>query len=107
MQRSWTGEQAQRQAIAAAARVSAPEPVIVTVRRVHHITPEPVIVHKKVYRTVRGEAAGTSTRRGPAPAKTATRKSGSSKPTRTVVAPAPAPARAKAPAPPATTSKTS
>lgn len=109
MQHSWAGEQAQREAAAvtAAARTEAPEPVIVTVRTVRHITPEPVVVHKKVYRTVRGSAPARPTERRSAPAKPAKKTSSSSSVRRTVVAPAPAPARAKAPAPASTTSKTS
>jgi hypothetical protein len=109
MQHRWAGEQVLREAeaVTAAALSPDPEPVIVTVRTERHITPEPVVVHKKVYRTVRGKAPVKAAERRSAPTKPAKKSAGSSTRPRTVVAPAPAPAPAKAPAPAATTSKTS
>lgn len=110
MQHRWAGEQALREAeaVTAAALAKDPEPVIVTVRTVRHITPEPVVVRKKVYRTVRGPAPAPRSNGGKAaaPAKTG-KKSSSTSSRRTAVAPAPAPAPAPAKPRSSTTSKTS
>ena len=114
MQHDWaTDAIGQRAAALAAAPAEAPEPVVVTRTRVRHVTPDPVVVHKKVYRIVPGQAAagaragakaGTSTG-GTTPRAAA--PGGSTRSSRTVVAPAPAPAKARTKAPAATTSKTS
>lgn len=95
-------------AIEAAAAVPSVEPqpvrpVVVTVIEERHVTPEPVVVYRKVYttRTVRKPAAAPK----PAPAK---RRTAPKTASRTVVEPAPsAPRRAAEPAPPARTSRAS
>ncbi len=90
------------------ADVTVPRPVVVTRIEEHHVTPEPVVVHRKVY--VRVPAGQGSTTRAQAPQpRAATRQPArpapASKPSRTVVAPAPAPAAA--PSAPKAKSKTS
>ncbi len=78
-------------------------PVVVTVIEERHVTPEPVVVYRKVYttRTVRKPAAAPK----PAPAK---RRTAPKTASRTVVEPAPsAPRRAAEPAPAARTSRAS
>jgi hypothetical protein len=94
------------------ADLSVPRPVVVTRTKVRRITPDPVVVHKKVFvRVPAGQAVPAQSWSGSAPAPRSTSTSSStttSRPSRTVVAPAPQPA---APAPQApsggTTSKTS
>lgn len=85
--------------------VLVPHPIVITVIEERRVTPEPVVVHRKVYRSV-----GTPTGSQPPPPSRPSPGARSSTPTsnRAVVAPAPkaAPAR-PATAPPATTSKTS
>lgn len=110
MQHDWAGREALREqaAVQAASPVDAPEPVIVTRTTVRHVTPEPVVVHKKVYRKVHS----TGQSKDPAPARAAVPRSTSGKAgtpssRRTVVTPAPRPAPARAKAPAATTSTSS
>jgi len=92
--------------------VSPPRPIVVTRTKVRRITPDPVVVHKKVIvRVPTGQAAPARSSSGTAPAPRSAAKSSStttSRPSRTVVAPAPRPA-APAPQPRSggTTSKTS
>jgi hypothetical protein len=89
--------------------VTVPRPVVVTRIEERHVTPKPVVVHRKVYvRVPAGQSAPRAqSPRGQAapprqPAKAATKPRTSRK----VVAPAPAPAAPKASAP-KSTSKTS
>lgn len=86
--------------------VAIPRPVVVTVTEEEHITPDPVVVVRKVYRWVTGGGqAGTTAR---SPQRSAAPRTSKSKPSRTVVAPAQkAPAPQPAPASPAKTSKQS
>jgi hypothetical protein len=85
--------------------VTVPHPVVITVIEERRITPEPVIVHRKVYRTV-GAPTGSQPRRQSPPAPGV--RTSNPKPGRAVVAPAPkAPRATSAPAVPATTSKAS
>lgn len=117
---SWSDEQALEAASAVAAQpadVAPVRPVVITLTEERHITPEPVIVRKKVYRTRVVTPGGAA--QPAAPARTATRQSaprtattGPTKPRstapRTVVAPAPkAPAPASGNAGSGTTSTTS
>jgi hypothetical protein len=80
-----------------------PRPVVITLIEERHITPEPVVVHRKVY--VRVPAAPGSAPRAQAPrAKAApqrqpVRSAPKPRPSRTVVAPAPAAPKAPATAP--------
>lgn len=106
MQHDWASAGAVRELAGAlaASRAKAPRPVVVTRTRVRHVTPEPLVVRKKVYRTMPGQGAAGS--QGSSSGGTAS-GSGSGGSRRTVVAPAPAPARSQAQAPSATTSKTS
>jgi hypothetical protein len=92
------------------ADLNVPRPVVVTRTKVRHITPDPVVVHKKVYvQTPTAQAPATryqapAPRVASAPRTTTTTR----KPSRTVVAPAPKPAAPKPqPASGGTTSKTS
>jgi hypothetical protein len=106
----------QEAALEAAAQVAAdpvsdltvPRPVVVTRIEERHVTPEPVVVHRKVYVRVPSQQRVT---RVPAPRakaapKTSTKSAPRKQPSRTVVAPAPAAPKAVATAPKAT-SKTS
>lgn len=112
-------EWSQRAALEAAAQVVAdpisdvtvPRPVVVTRIEERHVTPKPVVVHRKVYIRV---PAGKSAPRPQAPrAKAAPQRqpatsAAAPRPSRTKVAPAPAPAPAPAaPSAPKATSKTS
>ncbi len=82
---------------------SAPPAVVVTVIEERHVTPEPVIVHRKVYTTRTVPAPRASV---PQPPKSNGRAA--STPSRTVIAPPrPAPRPAPAPAPRHRTSTTS
>jgi hypothetical protein len=108
MQHDWTAAEASRQqaAVLADPVAAPPEPVVVIRTKVRHVTPDPVVVHKKVYSSGQaqspGQGSGGRTTSGSAPqAKSSTRSS------RRVITPAPAPARARANPPAATTSKTS
>jgi hypothetical protein len=87
--------------------VTVPRPVVVTLIEERHVTPKPVVVHRKVY--VRVPAAQGSAPRAPrakaAPQRPTVRSAPKPRPSRTVVAPAPAPAAPKAA--PKATSKTS
>lgn len=81
--------------------LTVPRPVIVTRTEERHVTPDPVVVHEKVYTTSGTGSIGTA----PRTSSGGTSSGGSS---RTVVRPAPAaPAPAKAPASSGTTSKRS
>lgn len=89
-------------------------PVVVTIVEERHITPEPVIVHKKVYRTVVVDGAPQKAPRQTTQRRTTTGSTSKSatapRPStpRTVVAPAPkAPAPSPAKATSGTKSKTS
>jgi hypothetical protein len=79
--------------------VTVPRPVVVTLIEERHVTPKPVVVHRKVYIRV---PAGQPANRGQAPqAKSApqqrtVRSAPKPRPSRKVVAPAPAPAAPKA-----------
>jgi hypothetical protein len=90
--------------------MTVPRPVVITRIEERHITPKPVVVHRKVYIRV---PAGKSAPRPQAPrAKTAPQRQPATaaqpRPSRTKVAPAPAPAPAPAaPSAPKATSKTS
>lgn len=122
MQATWADEEALETASTVAAQpadVAPVRPVVVTLIEERHVTPEPVVVHKKVYRT-RIVGGGTSGATSQAPQQTAPRRtttSGSARPAasapkpqkpRTVVAPAPkAPAPSSGKASSGTTSKTS
>jgi hypothetical protein len=118
MHATWADQAALETASAAGARpadVAQGRPVVVTLTEEQHVTPEPVIVHKRVYRTrIVGDGAS------PAPQQTAPRRTtsnGSTRPAaappklqqpRAVVAPAPrAPAPSSGRASSGTTSKTS
>jgi hypothetical protein len=107
----------QEAALEAAAQVAAdpvgdltdPRPVVVTRIEERHVTPEPVVVHRKVYVQVpsqQGVARVQAPRAKAAPRSSTTRSSTTSaprkQPSRTVVAPAPAAPRAVASAPKAT-----
>jgi len=109
MQRDWSVAEGLRQQaeLQAAAATQTPEPVVVTVTKIRHVTPEPIVVHKKVYRTVRGKAPAQGRTTSRATKSSGGSSSGSTTTSRKVVAPAPAPAPATAKAPAATTSKTS
>lgn len=89
--------------------VTVPRPVVVTRIEERHVTPKPVVVHRKVYVRVpagqsapRAQAPGGQAAPQRQPAKAATKP----RPSRRVVAPAPAPAAPRASAP-KSTSKTS
>lgn len=92
--------------------VTVPRPVVVTRTEERHVTPEPVVVHRKVYVRV-PSGQGSAPRATAAPQRPSTRSAAKPRPSRTVVAPAPAapkaaPAAPKAaPAAPKATSKTS
>ena len=81
-----------------------PRAVIVTRIEERHVTPKPVVVHRKVY--VRAPSGQGVTRAKAAPQRQTVRSAPKSQPSRKVVAPAPAPPKAPASAPKAT-SKTS
>jgi hypothetical protein len=88
--------------------LTVPRPVVVTRIEERHVTPEPVVVHRKVYVRVPSQQRVT---RAPAPRataapKTSTKAAPRKQPSRTVVAPAPAAPKAVTSAPKAT-SKTS
>jgi hypothetical protein len=109
MQHAWASESALRQQaeVQGVATTVVPDPVVITRIRVRHVTPEPEVVHKKVYRTVPGSSSsGTSAARRSTSSRTGS-GSGTSGASRTTVAPAPRPAPARAKAPASTTSKTS
>jgi hypothetical protein len=78
--------------------------VIVTRIKERHVTPKPVVVHRKVY--VRAPSGQGVTRAKAAPQRQAVRSAPKPRPSRRVVAPAPAAPKAPASAPKAT-SKTS
>jgi hypothetical protein len=99
MRHDWAITQADRDGAARLADEAArtPEPVVVIHRKVRHVTPDPVVVRKKVYGSAR--SAGTTSAGASA--------SHPTRPSRRVLAPAPAPAKARTQAPAARTSKTS
>lgn len=77
------------------ADVTIPRPVVVTVIEERHVTPAPVVVHRKVYvRVPAGQ--GSAPRAQAAPQRQPARSAVKAKPSRTVIAPAPAPAAPKA-----------
>jgi hypothetical protein len=85
-----------------ASDVTVPRPVVVTRIEERHVTPTPVVVHRKVY--VRVPSAGAATRvqtpRSEAgPQKRAVRAAPKPRPSRRVVAPAPAAPKPAASAP--------
>ncbi len=117
MHATWADQAALEAASAVAAQqaeIAAVPPVVVTKIKERHVTPDPVIVRKKVYRT-RIVGGTTGQPRQSAPRRTTS--SGSSRPAasapkprkpRTVVAPAPkAPAKSSGQASSGTTSKRS
>jgi hypothetical protein len=81
-----------------------PRPVVITRIEERHVTPKPVVVHRKVY--VRAPARQGSAPRAQAPQRQTVRSAPKPRPSRKVVAPAPAPAKA-APSAPKAKSKTS
>lgn len=84
--------------------IDRPRPVIVTRVKERHVTPDPVIVHRKVSGSSGGQASSRITQ----PRSTSTRTRTKSRPTRTTIAPAPAaPRPAPKPAPAKSTSKAS
>ncbi len=98
-----------------AADFNVPRPVVVTRIKVRRITPDPVVVHKKVYVQSPTAQAPAPQYQAPAPRVASAPRTSTtrSQPSRRVVAPAPAP-KPPAPQPPApkpvsggTTSKTS
>ncbi len=108
MQTAWSDAAALNAASQVAAQpgeLQPVHPVVVTRTEEEHITPDPVVIHKKVYRT---EDSGGATAPRPAPGQQGAAPSTASKPSRTVVAPAPkAPAASTQRAPAKTTSKAS
>jgi hypothetical protein len=89
--------------------VTVPRPVVVTRIEERHITPKPVVVHRKVYvRAPTRQVAprAQKPRATTAPQRTPARSAPAPQPSRKVVAPAPAAPQAPASAPQAT-SKTS
>jgi hypothetical protein len=109
MQDQWSAQEALEVAAATpldhSNDVMVAHPVVITVIEERRITPEPVVVHRKVYRTV-GTPVAAQPRSPSRPAAGA--RPSAPAPRRAVVAPAPkAPRATAAPAPPATTSKTS
>jgi hypothetical protein len=112
-------EWSQQAALEAAAQVVAdpvsdvtvPRPVVITRIEERHVTPKPVVVHRKVYIRVparQGAPRPQAPRATSAPQRQPAAPAAKARPSRTVVAPAPAPAPAapQASAPKAT-SKTS
>ena len=92
--------------------VAVPRPVVVTRIEERHVTPEPVVVHRKVYIRVPARQGSAPRAQAPrakaAPQRQPARSAPMQKPSRTVVAPAPAPApHAPAPSAPRATSTTS
>lgn len=86
---------------------TAPRPVVITRIEERHVTPEPVVVHRKVYVRVPARQ-GSAPQAKAVPQRQPARAAAPAKPSRTVVAPAPAPAAPKAaPSAPKAKSKTS
>lgn len=86
--------------------LTVPRPVIVTRTEERHVTPDPVVVHEKVYTSSGSGSIGTAPRTSSGGSSSGGSSSGGS--SRTVVRPAPAaPAPAKAPASSGSTSKRS
>lgn len=119
MQASWSDATALQAASEVAARpgdLQPVHPVVVTRVEEHHVTPDPVVVHRKVYRTrvvsgagqVSGPSAPRTSSSRVSPSRPRTGASTPSTSRRTAVAPAPkAPAASTKRAPAATTSKAS
>jgi hypothetical protein len=92
-----------------ASDVTVPRPVVITRIEERHVTPKPVVVHRKVYIRVpstQGAARVQAPRAKSAPQKRAVRSAPKPRPSRTVIAPAPA-APPPAPSAPKAKSKTS
>ena len=90
-----------------ASHVTVPRPVVITRIEERHVTPEAVVVHRKVYVRVPARQ-GSAPQAKAAPQRQPSRPAAKTKPSRTVIAPAPAPAAPKAaPSAPKATSKTS
>jgi hypothetical protein len=114
MAAQWTQDAALEQAAQVVAEqasdVAVPRPVVVTRIEERHVTPDPVVVHRKVYLRVPVRQGSSPGARAPkartAPQRQPARSSPAQKPSRTVVAPAPAP-QAPAPSAPKATSTTS
>lgn len=89
--------------------LTVPRPVVVTLIEERHVTPKPVVVHRKVYVRVpaaQGSAPRAQTPRAKGAERQPVRSAPKPRPSRTVVAPAPAAPKAPATAPKAK-SKTS
>jgi hypothetical protein len=107
-------EWSQQAALEAAAQVVAdpvsdvtvPRPVVVTRIEERHVTPKPVVVHRKVYIRVPAGKSAPRPQAKAAPQRQPATSAAAPRPSRTKVAPAPAPAPA-APSAPKATSKTS
>jgi hypothetical protein len=100
MSEQWSGEAALQAAAAQVVAdpvvdVSVPRPVVITRIEERHITPEAVVVLRKVYVRVPARQ-GSAPRAQAAPQRQPTRSVAKAKPSRTVIAPAPAPAARKA-----------
>jgi hypothetical protein len=104
MSDTWSQEAALKAAAQVASErasdVTVPRPVVVTLTEERHVTPKPVVVHRKVYVRVQSGQGRAAPQRQPA--RTATKP----RPSRRVVAPAPAAPKA-APRAPKAKSKTS
>jgi hypothetical protein len=111
MQTAWSDAAALNAASQVAAQpgeLQPVHPVVVTRTEEEHITPDPVVIRKKVYRTEDSGGTGRATAPRPTPGQQGAAPSTASKPSRTVVAPAPkAPAASTQRAPAKTTSKAS
>lgn len=110
----WSGQAALEAAASAVedptTELNNPRPVVVTRTKIRRVTPDPVVVHKKVYVPSTSAQAPAPGYQAPAPRTASSSRTSTitSRPSRTVVAPAPKPAAPKpAPVSGGTTSKTS
>jgi hypothetical protein len=90
--------------------LTVPRPVVVTRIEERHVTPKPIVVHRKVYVRVPsspGAVRVQAPRAKSAPPKRSVRSAPKPRPSRRVVAPAPAPAPKPAASAPKAKSKTS